>query len=277
MGIWDDGRKLTEVTRGTLVTNAGLPPGTFTVMIKAVDTSGNESVTEATFDITVTNTNDVVKSEVQHPRWKGTLTDFIKHDVSGRLIPDSNDLANVGGFNTFDVFVPNPKATCTYETPEIDLGFDSLGIRVFGNLLAGLGPGETGKADPIFEIDFRNEGDVYDGFEPWSVGTIDARRIKAIAKILTATGVAFLEEFTVVVDLEERVESATGVVIAPGGSSIVFAERFHGVPGVQATADSALALFPVKSNVTALGFDANVFNSSGVDVGGTIDYQAIGV
>ncbi|MGE0256921.1 MAG: host specificity factor TipJ family phage tail protein, partial [Alphaproteobacteria bacterium] len=43
--VWDNANVLTSVTRGTLITNAALPPGDWVCGIKAVDTSGNYSAT----------------------------------------------------------------------------------------------------------------------------------------------------------------------------------------------------------------------------------------
>lgn len=68
-GGWDTATPLTRITRGTLITNAGLPPGSWTVGIKAVDTSGNESSNETIFNIEVISTFDVFVAADEHPRW----------------------------------------------------------------------------------------------------------------------------------------------------------------------------------------------------------------
>ena len=276
--VWGSATVLTKVTRGTLVTNAALPPGAQTVAIKAVDTTGNESVTEATFNITVT-TGDVksIKVTTEDPRWAGTLTGFVRHDVSDRLVPKSQDLASGNDFIVFDNFVVNPVANCFYEGAEIDIGTDALGVRVFAEFTAALGPGETtGVADPIFQIDHRKTATAYDGFEDWTVGIIDARFIKPRAKIATATGVAYLEKFKHTVDVAERIEKAEGVIIAIGGTAVTFANTFIVAPNIQVTADATTALFPVKSAVTTTGFTVKIFDSGGADVGGTVDWLARG-
>lgn len=275
--LYSDTVILTKVTRGTLVTNAGVPPGSHTVAIKAIDTSGNESTIEATFNITVSNNNDVVDSRIEHPRWTGILTNFIKHDVSGRLVPDSNDTAAGDNFNVFDTFVINPKAVCTYEAAEIDLGFDAKSVRLFAEVKAALGPGETtGIADPSLEIDFRDEAQSYDGFDPWTVGTVDARRVKMREIILTATGVAYLEEFVPTLDVAERTETRRGVTIDIGGTAITYTERFHRVPGIQITPSTTTALLPVHTAESETGFTGFVFNTAGTDVGGLVDWEATG-
>lgn len=277
---WGDAIALTKITKGTLVTNTGLPPGTWRVAVKAFDTSGNESATETTFDITLSNTNSIIYSVNEGPSWSGTLTNFILHQNTGRLVPDSNSLANATtDYSIFDNFVYNPKTTCTYEGAEIDLTFDATNVRVYATFTASLGPGETGSADPQSEIDYKTASGSYDGFEGWTVGTLNSvRYIKPRAKILTSTGVAYLEQFNPIVDAEERTESASSVTIsASGGTAITFATRFNTAPNVSVQAVGTSALIGVPSSISATGFTAQVFNSStGADVGGTINWTATG-
>ena len=148
---WKNSNVLTRVTRGTQLTTAALPPGDWTLLIKAFDTSRNESANAVTVDITVENRNDIVIDAVENPRWEGTLAGFVKHDVSGWLVPDSNNLASDDDFDTFDVFVPNPFPIAIYEAAEIDIGFDSS-VRAYAELEGVLGPGETGSADPFLAV-----------------------------------------------------------------------------------------------------------------------------
>ncbi|MCH8991942.1 MAG: hypothetical protein IIA44_09380, partial [Acidobacteria bacterium] len=272
--VWDDAIVLTAVTRGTLITNAGLPPGTWTVGIKAKDTSGNFSANAATANITVSNQNDIVISQVEHPRWPGSLTDFVKHDVSDRLVPRSLNVD--AGDGVFSQMVRNPVAIARYEAGEIDLGFDADQVRVYAEMSAALGPGEAGVADPLLEIDFRDDAQAYDGFEDWTVGTADFRFLKARARIETATGTAYLERFKVIADVAERTERGEGVVIAVGGTAITFVEQFHTKPNVQVTPDGTAPRFALKSSVTVTGFTAQVFDDAGTDVGGVIDWEATG-
>lgn len=275
--VWADGNSLTKVTKGTLVTNTGLPPGSWTVGVKAVDSSGNESATEATFNITVINQNDVIFGVERAPRWIGTLTNFVKHDVSGTLIPDSTSLASADGWDTFDEFVVNPETICTFEPAEMDLGFDADSLRLWAELAAALGPGEAGSADPILQVDYKDGADSYDGFEDWTVGTVNARQIKFKAKIVTTTGNAFLSGFKPVVDALERTESGAGVVIAAaGGTTLTFGTQFNTVPNIQVTPQGTSGLLAVYSAVTNTSFKVQVFDTSGTDVGGTVNWQAIG-
>lgn len=277
--VWATAGEVTEVTKGTLITNTALPPGDWTVGIKAVDTSGNESATEKTFDIVVGSSLDIVVAQTEHPRWLGDLVsgNFVRHDVSGRLVPNSNSLADAAGFEIFDQFVYDPVATAIYESVEIDLGFDADNLRVWSDTLEALGPGETGIAATSFTLDYRDDAASYDGFEPWNIGFLDARFILGRITMDTSVGLGYVEEFTLTVDIEERSERGENVTIAVAGTTINFAEAFHSIPNVQATVSAGSGLFVIVSSITTTSFLATVFNSSGTDVGGSINWLATGV
>lgn len=280
-GAFDFGNAtvLSKETKGTLVTNAGLPPGDWTVGIKAIDTSGNYSNAATTYDIIVTNTYDVVASlAVEAVRWPGTMPGFLRHDVSGKLIPDSNTLASaMSDAELWDQMTFDPVSAATYQAKnEIDLGFDATGVRVWGDLTAELGAGEIGVADPLLQIDTRNGAGSYDGFEDWSVGDVAARYIKARAKIDTSSGVAMLSGFLLTADVPERSENGSGLTVAAGGTAVTFADVFHSVPGIQATASGTSARFATYENASKTGFTVRVFDAGGVDVGGTVNWQATG-
>ncbi len=276
--LWSSAIALTKKTRGTLVTNTGLPPGSWTVGIKAFDTSGNESINATTFDIGVFNANDILVSAEHSPRWAGTLTNFIRHDVSGTLIPDSQDLANaVDDDSIFDQLTINPYTICTFEPAEIDLGADAIGVRAWiDNFLAVIGPGESGSADPIFQIDYRKTADSYDGFETWTVGTLDTRYAKVKAKIDTSTGVAFLSGFNPVLDIKEREEKGSGVSVSVSGTVVSFSNDFNLIPNVQITVQDTSAAQAVITAVSVSSFTVKVFNNSGVAIASTINWTALG-
>ena len=273
---WADATPLTEVTRGTAITNAQVPPGDWTFLIKARDTSGNESATAARADAKMETADfDIILQEAQAPRWPGVASGFVRHH-GGVLVPDSQNLASDDGFETFDLFVPNPVASAVYEAPAFDVDFDDT-VRVWADVISALGPGETlGVADPALEIDYRKDAGAFDGFEPWSIGNIEARFVKLRIDLDTSKGVAKVTGFKPTVDLIERTEGAKAATVAAGGQAIAFAQQFHTAPRVAATVDGTSALIATKENVTTTGFTAHVFNTGGTDVGGTLDWQATG-
>jgi hypothetical protein len=274
LSSWDAAVPLTRVTRGTQVTTAALPPGSWTLLIAARDTSENYSTTKSSYDIDVTNASDIIYQIEQAPDWLGTKTNFVKH-WTGVLIPDSQDAASLDTWDTFDLFVPNPYASCTYEAPAIDVGFIDT-VRVWASESATLGPGETtGYPDPTLQIDYHS-GAGYDGFEAWTIGDVTGRYFKHKLVLDTGSGVAYISGFNPTLDVAAHTESATGVVIGASGTAIVFDNRFHFTPNIQLTVQGGTGYTASFTAQSATGFTAHVYNSSGTEVGGTIDWTATG-
>jgi hypothetical protein len=274
---WENGTPLTKTTKGTSVTSAAVPPGTFDFMIKAFDTSTNESVAEDRVSLTVTNELDVIFQRQQAPAWAGTKTNFIVH-WTGVLVPDTASLAGaLSDAELWDEFVAFPYATCTYEAPEIDIGFDDT-ARIHGAIDSALGPGITvGIADPALQIDFHLAAGAYDGFEPWTIGDRVGRFFKHRLVLNTAEGLAKILGFLPTVDQFERIERQT-ITVAAGGTVVTFVDGpFHNTPQVIAQAVGASALIPVVTAQTTTGFTINIYNTSGTSVGGTAIYDAKGV
>lgn len=275
--IWERANALTRVTRGTQITAGYIPPGTWVVGIKAVDTSGNYSVNETLFGITVTNDNDIVVANPEGPWWLGTLNNLVRHDVSGRLVPKSqNANSSTGGWDVFDKFVLNPPAEASYEASMIDLGADFTGLRVYANIEAGLGPLEVGYPNGTLQIDYRLDAGSFDGYEDWTLGIVDARYIKSQVITKSAEGVNYIQQFTPVIDLPEFNQSGSKVVL-PGGTRIDYPERFFKKPYINVTAQGSTALYATYAADDEAGFTAHVFNASGVDVGGTVNWIATGI
>lgn len=77
---------LTESARGTEMTNAAVPPGTWVFGIRARDVVGQLSPSISTFNLIVTTSSPVIASARQDPDWSGVTANMVKH-VSGVLIP----------------------------------------------------------------------------------------------------------------------------------------------------------------------------------------------
>jgi hypothetical protein len=76
------------------------------------------------------------------------------------------------------------------------------------------------------------------------------------------------------IDVPDLIQSGTSVV-AVGGSTITFPRSFFIVPYVVASAVGALRRTEVISR-TKTTFFVKIFNESGVDSGGNVDYIAKG-
>lgn len=275
--VWADGVVLTTVTKGTAITNAFLPPGSWTCLIKALDTSGNYSTAADTYDIIVTAygfTDVITRSE--NPDWLGTKTNFVRAP-SGVLAPKSQSLASASGWDTFDKFVDNPYATCVYETPELDAGFNDT-IRAWAKAIAAMGPGETGEALLVLEIAVKPDGGAYGAWQLWAVGDVIGRYVKFRITMTTSIGIAKVTQMTPTIDLIERTEKADGVVIGASGTTITFEKAFHVKPVITTQAvGTGAGLTPMVTGESATGFTAHVYNASDTEVGGTINWQATGV
>lgn len=280
---WDTAQPLTlgnsggKVSALTTATNATLPPGSWTLGVKAVDSSGNFSAIPATFDIDITNGNDIIFSNALAPGWGGAIPiDAVRHDVSlTRIVPVSLD-ADSTADDIFDFYVPRAVSDFAVEAPELDLGFDSMGIRVYAETGGGLGPLETGGADVNLYLDYRLSSTAYDGYEPWTIGNVNARYLKFKATMSTTNGVGYIDHFTPVADITERIESGT-VNVDIAGTPVLFNEEFFFTPSITVTPQGTTARFASHSGANTTGFTAHLYDAAGNPIAGVADWQAIGI
>ena len=272
--VWADATLLTSVTKGTLITNAALPPGNWICGIKAVDTGGRESATATTFNITVTSDNIIVDGTEQYPDWPGTLTNCIVHEVSNWIVPLSTTLLT--DYSDWDTITteawPDPYDDYYYEAPELDLVTDEA-ARIWAKITTTLQPAGTGEADPILEVDYHATGYSYDGFESWSVGQIEARYVKTRVHIDSSTGVAQICRFQPIADADKgEPEVVTGLTISVGGEPITFNKVYRDEPVVQGLNQGGGAIIVIPTSITTTGCILTAYRlSDGVDVG-LIDY-----
>lgn len=273
--VWNGGVVVTQAERGTEVTTALIPPGDWKFCIKAQDTSGIYSVNAACRELVVTQSRSIIKTLFEDTDFLGTKSNFVHH-WTGALVPDSQDLASVNSWDTFDQFVPNAYATCLY-TPlnDIDIGFVD-DVRVWADVSAAMGPDETtGSPQPFTELDYHS-GAGFDGFEPWTIGLINARHVRMRLGVTPALGKCYVSRFRVNADVAEQTESGSNVAIGASGTLITFANQFHSAPSIQITVQGT-ALIATYTVATGISFTAHVYNTSGAEVGGTINWVAIGV
>lgn len=274
---WANGIPKANILRGYTVTSAAIPPGTWTFLAKARDTSGNYSATAARFDLTVSADGyTTIRSAEASPDWPGTLTNFVRH-WTGVLVPDSTVTAgSYSGNEWIDSFVPDPAASCTYEAAEIDKGID-VPARVWGDIVSVLGPGETtGIANPKLQVDYKLAAGAYDGYEDWTIGTVPFRYVKGKIVLDTSIGVAKITGFALNIDRQPVTEERRGIVVGAGGTAVTFTNAFHSTPMLTAHNDGSSPLLPTHGSDSATGTTIHLFNTSGSDVGGTGGYTAIG-
>ncbi|WP_422331181.1 hypothetical protein, partial [Rhodococcus sp. (in: high G+C Gram-positive bacteria)] len=128
---WADGFPIGNILRSQTVTTAVIPPGTWELLFKARDTSGNYSTTAAQVSIIVTSDgNQVILQQQQAPDWLGVKTQMIRH-WTGVLVPDSQSLASAVDWEVFDQFIYNAYTDGYYTAPEMDKGVDAT-ARFYG-------------------------------------------------------------------------------------------------------------------------------------------------
>src|SRR5579872_1712867 len=228
---------LTESARGTELTNAAVPPGTWTFYIRARDVADQFSPLPTTVDLVVTNPNPIILDEQAAPFWSGTLSGFVPH-WTGVLVPDSTALASTHtNAQLFKQFVPFPVAISSFVTSAADTGFDDT-LRVWADIATALGRGQSGTPQAGLAIDTWLTGASDPGaFAAWTIGTVSLRYLRGEAVLTNVAGaVACLAGFELVADRAPKIEnSAANVTIAVGGTAIVFPSPYHLPPNVQVT------------------------------------------
>ena len=195
--------------------------------------------------------------------------------VTGTASPPS---ANTTGWDVFNLFVPDPVASASFITDPVDTGFNAE-LRVFLSASFGLGFGQSGTPALSYAIDtwLTGQNDPA-GFTSWpSAGYITMRYLRARLSYTPAAGsLAYINDFVPTIDTAPTIETGNSLTVSAGGTTIVFPAEFHTPPQVIATCISSASLVASVAAVSATGCTFHVWNSSGVDVGGIINYEAIG-
>jgi hypothetical protein len=271
---WENATPLLEEGRGTRVTSAYVPNGTWDFLIKAINLQRKVSDNAARATLTVLGLLDIINQTEHSPAWAGTV-DGYRRCYNKKLVPLSQ---NTGySEDMWNEVVPNPVATSSYETNEIDSSVEAL-VRISASIDSMLAPGTTGIANPQLQVDYRGESDSYDGFEDWEIGEVTARYAKfKITNDNINDGIAIIEGFTTILDAREREEKNTNVTVAPGGTSIVFDQEFRLTPFIEVGVIGGGGLIAESAGDSTTGFTFHIYNSSGTSVGGTGKWKAIGV
>jgi len=202
--------------------------------------------------------------------------------VGGLITGASPPSLNTTGWQIFDAMVANPVATAYYTAPTVDTGYNDS-LRVYSSMAGTLGAGESGAAANLqLSIDtWLTGGSDPNTYINWSIGFVTMRYLNARVTYsgITAGNVSYITDFTPSIDDAPQIEnnSSGPAVIAPGGTAVTFATPYHSLPNVVCTAiTTGTALTASAAGISSTGFTAHVWNSSGSDVGGSINWQATG-
>ncbi|MFA4904479.1 MAG: hypothetical protein WC600_17230 [Desulfobaccales bacterium] len=185
--------------KGTTFTTTDIPPGTWDVLIKAKDTSGNYSATETRKTLVVYQFYTILSEIEQAPLWAGTLVNCRRNPQTGNINPSMQAATIDDYFDVLFSYCHNPYTEYSYETPAVDLGEDKT-VRLWARVQSNLAPGETGSVPPQLSVDYKLDGGAYDGFEDWSIGYLQARYVKTKITHQAADGLRRITGFQPVLD-----------------------------------------------------------------------------
>lgn len=275
---WDSAGIITRTTRGTQITTGIVPPGSWTFLIKAVDTTGNVSAVAATCNANVANANVAVLQRYEPDYWEtGTLINCIIHGPTRDLIVKSQAAsAYAVGWDTFDQAVVNAYASASYQSPEFDLGIEGA-VRVYAPVTSFLLPNETGIASPDVKLKARDgAGATVIDWQLWDVGNVTARYLTFKLEIDTGEGLIDVSAMQPTADAEYRVEVGDNVAVAAAGATITFSKPFFRTPSITVTPIGSGDYTAQIASPTTTGCTAYV-RTGATAVDGAINWQARGI
>lgn len=264
-GSVDAAIMLTEASRSTEMTNASVPPGSWTFYIQGRDQFGQTGPASSQA-LTVSNVNSTVATVASEPGWLGTLSGLLMH-YTGVLVPDSAAAASVlSNAQLFTQFVPVPVAGASYTAPAIDTGTQGT-VRAYATVNALPAPGSTTRPQVSFLLDTWADGATDPGtFTPWGGGSITARYFKGQIQVNTAIP-AVIAAFDMTLDAPVQSITMTGVAIAAGGTAVVFPRAFHTPPAVQITPSDGTSTGGGASAITPSGCTVQLFQGAALVAG----------
>ena len=218
-----------------------------------------------------------IKHLESHGAWLGTIVGFIRNPLTGDLVVADQVNASANSFAVFDQFVQVPVVNAYYESPELDIDFDDI-VRTFVEYSAFKGPGEPDSFVVSTSYDAKPAAGAYGGFKSMTKAvSAEGRYFKHRIDFDFSEGSGgYLSTMNAVVDKTTVFQQQTGVVIAVGGTVIDYPIRYHKTPGVSVTPINSASRVPTFAFVNATQFKPVVFNSSGTDVGGDINWISQG-
>lgn len=299
---WDNAIFLTDITRTTNWTNANLPQGNWRLFVKAIDTSGNESVNFAFDEIEILPFTLVLSAKDEAPDWHGfvdsmfilddpawgildgdenplgqveELSGFVRHH-SGVLVPKSKDRASGNDFGVFDNYVENPEDLSIYTTAPLALDFQG-NIKLSATAEIKLGAGEINNGSAVIEFRIGIEQQPWKPWKLLTFGVFKARFIQFRLKLDNTVGLSRVVSFFITLDEEPRKQGATNVPVEADGTVIVFPDPYYELPRVLVTSIGGVARMTGHEDRDTTQFTARLFDKDGIGVAGNIDWEASNV
>lgn len=268
-------------------------------LIKAVDTSGNESQNAKILTTTIpTILNWNAQAElIEDPAFSGTKTDMyvdIGELYLGAVglfdaIPDFDAVINLDRYG-------GTVASGYYETAIVNLGsvqtarcsanvkFQGINAETMFDDIYDFDAvvsldGDVSEAGVLLQIALSQDGATWGAWQNFFAGDYTAQAYKFRVKAYSNHQSQYLKiiDLEFYVDMPDRIESGQDIVIPAGGQTINFAKSFMVKPKIGLTLQSASAgdYYDLQSVNTA-GFTVQIKNSAGAGISKTIDWEARG-
>lgn len=273
-------------------------------MLKAVDTSGNYSASEAVVSVPDSSGINVVATSSEEARnWNGIMSSMIRSGtavVVNGSVPWSAYTQPWSAYGAQWIML-DPALTGTYETQPIDIGYVASSAVSIENVVEAVQrqPPWSAFTDPwntyaapqwswqgmvagisaSFEVSTSENGSTWSPWQPFTPGAYTFRYLRVRATLTTdnITILPYLTRLIVRIDVPDRVLHFGDVAIPIGGATLTFSPAFVGVQTVQVTLQSAASgdRFTVtgKSNSAVT---VQVFDSAGSPKAGMADIDAFG-
>lgn len=266
-----------------------------TYMLKAIDTSGIESVNYISVFSDVSNLFElnVVQDMPQEPDWNGTKTDMIVIDDKLYLSPGDMmiDWPALSDVTTLYQGVSGDIATeGYYDLPDVvDLGRVgtirvTTQLEVAGIALDGQGTElESVNYEAYFEIsltdDDPNNSPTWTSWKRVVAADYMHRgfKMRLFMRALDVSTRPVVSKANVIFDVPDRVERTQGVSCSTAGISVNYVVPYRNIPVLGITAsDMQSGDRLVIDNETSTGFTLHFENSGGTNVARTFNYTAQG-
>lgn len=267
------------------------PTGPVTMMIKAVDTTGNESKNAATLTLNLGDAlvDNIINSWPQNPSWDGIKTNCSV--IGDQLV--ANDSSQFYGSNEQPIYGGDMQAFYSeFQSQamqyEFEVETDGTGrLTLYHSITASSYTIEYSRdnTDAFFgpDADFfysANEDPMYGTPTDWTVWpgslqVVNGEFIRFRIKTSGGSGIESIDTLGVDIDVPDINIVLNDVVISPGGSRLPVPAGLLGIKNIQITVQAdgnggITSRYSDKSNLS-LGPMAYVLDQSAIDVAGLID------
>lgn len=280
--VWSNMTPLTESAGGTEMTNASVPPGSWTFAIRARNIAGLLSANLALVDLVVTNeSTSIISASESALGWPGTVSNFYKH-WTGVLIPaDQHAVSYYTSWASFATsLLPTPVSLATYKSLAYDAAYNDS-LRVYSLIQSTPMPGYSGTINTSFALDYWLTGSIDPNvWNSWTNGVATLRYLRGELVEVPTTVPAFISAFNINVDAPAGLVRDDGTIgsISAGGTTVTFSKTFHFPPFVSPVYNGVGAFIATATDITTTGCKIHIWSTSGSDVGGgPVSWKAEGV